>query len=529
MPARDEDHRLLADFRAAGSQAAFAQLVARHLDLVYSIARRRVGDAHLAEDVTQAVFLTLARKASSIGSDVVISGWLFNTARLVANNAMRLRQRQQKRELSARGFANPTGVSPSPRQSSPDWDAIAPHLESAMDHLGRGERDAVLLRFYQGMSFKEVAGAIGISEDAAAQRVSRGVAKLRAYFAAHGVNTSADALTMGVAAHAVAAAPAALQSTVATSANAGAGAASAGGTTPTATTLSNGAIHAMAIANLKLAVAVVAAIMLTGTVGVVSYNAISRAAPAPAPRAAATPATAPTTAAAAARPNIDPDMAALLARKLPELNFQQIAASDVIDFLRDVTGANIFVNQRSLIALGGDSKKSITQNVRDISLGDALRQIIPQMVDASSREKITFIATERVIIITAADDIPRLRAAQEWHANMPSDAATKAVLDRALPEVNFKAIRISDTIDFLRDVAGANLFVNWRALEAAHVARNRPITVRLRDIPLRTALWLLLESAQAQGDAPLDFAVDQGVISISTPADLAASKRPATR
>jgi len=108
MPARDEDHRLLADFRATGSQAAFAQLVARHLDLVYSVARRRVGDAHLAEDVTQAVFLTLARKAASIGSEVVISGWLFNTARLVANNAMRARQRQQNRESSARSLATTT-------------------------------------------------------------------------------------------------------------------------------------------------------------------------------------------------------------------------------------------------------------------------------------------------------------------------------------------------------------------------------------------------------------------------------------
>jgi hypothetical protein len=266
--------------------------------------------------------------------------------------------------------------------------------------------------------------------------------------------------------------------------------------------------------------------MLTGTVGVVSYNAISRAAPAPAARAAATtaapttPATAPTTA-AAARANIDPDMAAALARKLPELNFQQIAASEVIDFLRDITGTNIFVNQRSLNALGGDPKKPVSLNVRDISLADAVRQIIPQMVDARSGEKVTFIATENVIIITAAGDIPRLRAAQEWHANMPSDVATKKVLDRVLPEVNFNANALSDTIDFLRDVAGANLFVNWRALEAAHVSRNRPVTVRLRNVPLRTALWLLLESAQAQGDAPLDFAVDQGVISISTAADLA--------
>src|SRR5688500_16180938 len=105
----DEDQRLLGEFRATGSQAAFARLVARHVDMVYSAARRRVGDAHLAEDVTQAVFLLLARKAASIRGDVVIGGWLFNAARLVANNALKARQRQQRREqaaASARGFAD---------------------------------------------------------------------------------------------------------------------------------------------------------------------------------------------------------------------------------------------------------------------------------------------------------------------------------------------------------------------------------------------------------------------------------------
>jgi len=129
-----------------------------------------------------------------------------------------------------------------------------------------------------------------------------------------------------------------------------------------------------------------------------------------------------------------------------------------------------------------------------------------------------------VIIITAAADVPRLRAAHEWHANMPLDDASRKSLDRALPELNFRQIPLSDTVDFLRDVTGSNIFVSWRDLEAAGVGRNRPINLQVRNVPLRTCLWLLLEMAQADGKGALDFAVGKDrIITISTSTVLAKS------
>ena len=264
---------------------------------------------------------------------------------------------------------------------------------------------------------------------------------------------------------------------------------------------------------------------------VVAVMVALMAAPPPA-TPAATAATAATAVTAATAPAglgvIDADMAAVLAKKLPEMQMQEVAARDVIDFLRDVTGANIFVNTRALDAAGADPISPISMTARDLSFADVLRQVVPMM----SAGRGTFLASGGVIIITTADDVPRLRAAQERHANMPVDDATRKILDRPLPEVRFEQIPLGDTIDFLRDITAANIFVNWRALEVAGVTRKQPVTLRLREAPLRTVLWLLLESAQAKPDAALEFRVDKGVITISTAPDVAPSGKrpgPATR
>jgi RNA polymerase sigma factor (sigma-70 family) len=411
--------------------------VARHVDLVYSAARRRVGDAHLAEDVTQAVFLTLTRKARSIGSGVVIAGWLFNATRLIANNAVKARQRRERRERVAR---ETMPAATNPTNCGDDWTALAPHLESAMDRLGRGERDAVLLRFYKGMSFKEVAAAIGISEDAATQRVSRAVAKLRAYFTGRGVNTTAEALTMGVAAHAVVAAPAAIKA---------AAAISAGGAT--ATSLANGAVQAMAIANVKIAAAITAVVILSGAAGVATYHAAVAASPAPSvaarPAAAATvnqPATT-TTSAPTSQP-IGPVVQAQLDRKLPELNFQQIGAGDAVDFLRDITGANIFVAWQRLPARRPATSARnipITLQIRNVSFDAALKALTEQMGDA-----VAYAVIDDVIRIDTRDALAAAQRAQERRAAPRWPAAAEARMDRRLPEVRFDAVALRDVIDF---------------------------------------------------------------------------------
>src|ERR1041385_6271148 len=93
-----DDMALLGEYAAAGSEEAFAEIVSRHVHLVYSAARRQLGDPHLAEEVTQAVFIILARKARSLGPDTILSGWLYRTARYASADVLKMQRRRQRRE-----------------------------------------------------------------------------------------------------------------------------------------------------------------------------------------------------------------------------------------------------------------------------------------------------------------------------------------------------------------------------------------------------------------------------------------------
>jgi RNA polymerase sigma factor (sigma-70 family) len=136
-----DDMALAREFAASGSEAAFATLVERHIGLVHSAALRRVGDPQLAEEITQAVFILLARKAGGLGPKTILSGWLYRAARYVAADAVKIQRRRERREQEA--FMQSTMNQPEP----PVWREIAPLLESAMDALNERDRNAVLLRF----------------------------------------------------------------------------------------------------------------------------------------------------------------------------------------------------------------------------------------------------------------------------------------------------------------------------------------------------------------------------------------------
>src|SRR6185503_19075525 len=99
------------------------------------------------------------------------------------------------------------------------------------------------------------------------------------------------------------------------------------------------------------------------------------------------------------------------------------------------------------------------------------------------------------------------------------ERAMQAMLDRGVPELNFDAVAFADVVDFLRDVSGANIFVNWKALEAAGVDRTAPVTARLRNIKFSKALTIILDSVSG-GTVPLGYTIDDGVITISTGEDL---------
>ena len=258
MPESD-DIALLKEYAESGSESAFAELIARYVNLVYSAALRGVGDAHAAQEIAQAVFIILARKAKSLGDKTVLSGWLYQTARLTAANYLRGEIRRQHREQEAymQAILN--------EPESETWRQIAPLLDDAMGRLGEKDRNAIVLRFFENKNLSEVGAALGASEDAAKMRVNRAPEKLRKFFTKRGVTHSAVIIAGAVSANSVHAAPVGLAKTI--SAVAVAKGAAASGLT---LTLVKGALKIMAWTKIKTAIVVgVSLLLAAGTTTVV--------------------------------------------------------------------------------------------------------------------------------------------------------------------------------------------------------------------------------------------------------------------
>jgi RNA polymerase sigma factor (sigma-70 family) len=202
-----DDNALLREYVDHDSEQAFATLVTRHFNKVYSVALRYTRDPHQAEEIAQAVFVILAKRCRNLGKRVVLSGWLYETSRLTAVTFIRSEIRRARREQEAhmQTLLNET--------ESDVWSQIAPLLDAAMAGLSEVDRYAVVLRFFDGKSTKEVGIALGASEDAAKMRLNRATEKLRGFFAKRGVVVPAAVLTAAISANSVQAAPAVLAKT----------------------------------------------------------------------------------------------------------------------------------------------------------------------------------------------------------------------------------------------------------------------------------------------------------------------------
>ena len=253
-----DDHALLRQYAEHNSEAAFAALVARHVDKVYSVALRHTRNAHAAEEITQAVFVILAKKSGRLGGKVILAGWLYETARLTALTFIRSEIRRARREQEAH-------MQTALNENDDDaWPHIAPLLDDALAKLSAADRHAIVLRYFDGKSLGEVGAALGASEDAAKKRVARAVEKLRGWFTKRGVTLTATVLTAAISANSVQAAPLGLAATVTAAATKGA---VVSGST---LTLIKGALKIMAWMKMKTAIVVgVGVLLAAGTATVV--------------------------------------------------------------------------------------------------------------------------------------------------------------------------------------------------------------------------------------------------------------------
>jgi RNA polymerase sigma factor (sigma-70 family) len=199
------DAWLLREYAEHGKECAFAEITARHTNLVYSAALRQVDSPDLAAEIAQQTFIGLARGAQALtqklAEDASLAGWLCRIARNLSLNLRRDEFRRHSRERQAMAQHDPTP------ETLPDWEQLRPLLDEAMADLSETDYDAIVLRYYQQQDLRSVGRALGLSDDAAQKRVSRAVEQLRESFAKRGLTLGAGGLVAVISANAVQAAP----------------------------------------------------------------------------------------------------------------------------------------------------------------------------------------------------------------------------------------------------------------------------------------------------------------------------------
>ncbi|HEX3857026.1 MAG TPA: TIGR03435 family protein [Verrucomicrobiae bacterium] len=256
------DMDLVREFARHNSEAAFTELVRRHINLVYSVARRCTGNDGDAHDVTQAVFIILARKAAGLREKTLLTGWLYETTRFAAARLLRTNARRHAREQEAYMQSTLNDA-----DHSAIWEKLAPHLEAAMSKLAERDRALLVLRFYENKSGPEAAALLGIREDAAHKRVARAIEKLRKVFAQRGVTLTTTAIAGAVSANSIQAAPVALVKTISIIAVAKGAAATA-----SALILAKGTLNFMAWAKAKTTILGVSVLLTAATTTAIAIN-----------------------------------------------------------------------------------------------------------------------------------------------------------------------------------------------------------------------------------------------------------------
>ncbi len=203
------DSELLLSYSANDAEQAFVELVRRHVEMVYSAALRVVRDRHLAEDVTQEVFVQLAQQAMKLSGHNVLAAWLHRTTRNISSQYVRTAVRRRRREQQHASMHEQASTS-----AELVWEEIAPSIDSLIDELNEADRIAVVYRYFQHKSAREMADILGTSAEAAQKRVSRAVEQLRTKYAQRGITLTSGQLSSVIAANAVHAVPVGMVATI---------------------------------------------------------------------------------------------------------------------------------------------------------------------------------------------------------------------------------------------------------------------------------------------------------------------------
>lgn len=508
-----DDAELLHRHASTGSQDAFAELVRRHVGLVYQAALRQTsGDPHRAQDVAQDVFTDLARKAAALARHPHLVAWLHTATRLAAVQLRRAEARRLAREHAA--FAmNAADASPpgDTAAAAANWDRLRPLIDDALDSLPERDRAAVLLRFFEERSYAEVASTLAVSEDAARVRVNRALEKLRAALARRGLISTASALGLALAQPALAATPPGLAATVATASLSAASAS-------TAATLGAGALAATTVmSTAKITLAAAGAALAVFSLGVAVRSSSPPSAPAP---AAPAPALSAAELAAILAPTrlspADADIALAAYLALPALPTDATEAD---------TAARAVILRRLLVVLPAASHERLLSATAarpgwpearlrrlaftawtELDTPASARWIVSQSpgpgIDTKARQNL---ATAATLLWASAD----FDATYDWAASLsdlrtPLLRALLAQLAAATPERALELARAQGD-EFFRSVL-PDLFAAWAKKDPAPAVRA--LGTAIFEPGMNSDNWALTQALAAWGRAEPVAALD---------------------